>query len=111
MLSPSDVETSTSLVLSGSGVPGPDAGVGTPAAATVAAGEAPSPAARRRSQSLQSPHATAAAGNLTHAPWTTSVIERAPKTVFWPVYFGCLCTYFWDKDKNIYIKTKFSQSC
>jgi len=78
MLSPPDVETSTSLVLSGSGVPGPDAGVGTPAAATVAAGEAPSPAARRRSQSLQSPHATAAAGNLTHAPWTTSVIERAP---------------------------------
>ena len=42
MLSPPDVETSTSLVLSGSGVPSPDAGVCTPAAA--AAGEAPSPA-------------------------------------------------------------------
>ena len=76
MLSSPDVETSTSLILSGSGVPGPDAGVGIPA---VAAGEAPSPAAWRRSQS---PHATTAAGDLTHAPWTTSVIECAPKTVF-----------------------------
>jgi len=47
MLSPPDVQTSTSLVLSGSGVP--DAGVGTPATAAVAAGEAPSPAARSRS--------------------------------------------------------------
>jgi len=33
MLSSPDIETSTSLVLSGSGVPGRDAGVGTPAAA------------------------------------------------------------------------------
>jgi len=63
MLSSPDIETSTSLVLSGSGVPGPDAGVGIPAAAA-AAGERPSPATRRRSQSLQ-PHATAAAGYLT----------------------------------------------
>jgi len=47
MLSPPDVKTSTSLVLSGSGIPGPDAGVGTFAAAT--AGEAPSPAEQRQS--------------------------------------------------------------
>ena len=40
MLSPPDVGTSTSLVLSGSGVSSPDAGVGTPA--TVAAREGPS---------------------------------------------------------------------
>jgi len=45
MLSPPDVQTSTILVLSGSGIPGPDAGVGTPVTAAVAAGEAPSPAA------------------------------------------------------------------
>jgi len=55
LLSP-DIETSASLDLSGSGVP--DAG--TPSAA----GGMPSPAARRRSQSLQ-PLATAAAGDLT----------------------------------------------
>ena len=61
MLSSPDIETSTSFVLSGSGVPGRDAGVVTPAAA---GGERPSPAAGRRSQSLQ-PHATAAAGDLT----------------------------------------------
>jgi len=59
MLSSPDIETSTSLVLSGSGVPGRDAGVSTPAG-----GERPSPAVGRRSQSLQ-PHATAAAGDLT----------------------------------------------
>ena len=63
MLSSPDIETNTSLVLSGSGVPGRDAGVGTPAAAA-AGGERPSPAAGRRSQSLQ-PHAAAAAGDLT----------------------------------------------
>ena len=46
--SPPDVDplhtttTSTSLVLSGSGVPGPDAGVGTPAAVAADAGEGPS---------------------------------------------------------------------
>jgi len=60
MLSSPDIETSTSLVLSGSGVPGPDAGVGTPAA-----GEGASPAAQQQFQSLQPPRA--AAGDLTLA--------------------------------------------
>jgi len=59
MLSSPDIETSTSLVLSGSGVPGPDAGVGTPTA-----GEGPSPAAQQQFQSLQP---RAAAGDLTLA--------------------------------------------
>ena len=60
MLSPPDMETATrttSLVLSDSGVHGPDAGVGTPAA-TDAAGEAsPSPSRcsriRTRTRGLQ----------------------------------------------------------
>ena len=57
MLSPPDIETSTSLVLSSSGVPGSDAGVGTPAAAV---GEGPSPAAQQQLLQQQ-----AAAGDLT----------------------------------------------
>ena len=78
MLSPPDVETSTSLVLSGSGVPSPDAGVCTPAA--------PLPEKHRH------PHATAAAGDLPHASWLFVYVFLGLDTFLgYAHYFDVIC--------------------